>query len=135
MLLRMIWVRLCVLYVNTYILLSAQKGVLEEILRVYNVGAKGVKWKRGYAYIRSMGRDRSSVENTRLFFTTTTPRRWTAISMGALRRRNAIGSLSTDIVPIFSKARAYARCPRFFFYTRTPTVAIMRLYSSGDSSP
>jgi hypothetical protein len=53
-----------------------------------------------YVYIRSMGRDRVSVENTRLFFATTTPRRWTAISMGALRCQTAIGSLSTDIVPL-----------------------------------
>jgi hypothetical protein len=47
-----------------------------------------------------MGKDCVSVEHTHLFFTSTTPRRWTAITMGALRRRNAIGSLSTDIVPI-----------------------------------
>ena len=47
MLLRMIWVRLCVLYVNKYILLSTQKGVLEVVLRFYNVGAKWVKWKCG----------------------------------------------------------------------------------------
>jgi hypothetical protein len=80
--------------------LSTQKGVLEVVLRFYNVGAKGVKWKCGYAYIRSMGKDRVSVEHTHLFFATTTPRRWTAISMGALRRRNAIGSLSTAGVPI-----------------------------------
>ena len=50
MLLRMIWVRLCVLYANTYILLSTQKGVLEVVLGVYNVGAKWVKWKCGYKY-------------------------------------------------------------------------------------
>ena len=121
-------------------ILSTQKGVLKEILRFYKVVPKGVKWnfrnKCGvYAYIPSMGRDRVSVEHTHLFFATTTPRRWTAIIMGADRYQTAIGSLSTDIVPIFSKARVYARCPRFFFYTRTPTVAIMRLYSSGDSSP
>jgi len=30
--------------------LSTQKGVLEVVLRLYNVGAKGVKWKCGYKY-------------------------------------------------------------------------------------
>jgi len=100
MLLRMIWVRLCILYTNTYILLSTQKGVLEVVLRFYNVGVKWVKWKCGYAYIRSMGKDRVSVEHTHLFFTSTTPRRWTAISMGALRCQTAIGSLSTAGVPL-----------------------------------
>jgi len=77
-----------------------QNFCLKEILRVYNVGAKGVKWKCGYAYIRSMGKDRVSVEHTRLFFATTTPRRWTAIIMGADRYQTAIGSLSTAGVPI-----------------------------------
>jgi hypothetical protein len=64
----MIWVRLCVLYANTYILLSTQKGVLEVVLRFYNVGAKWVKWKRGYKYIRSGRKGRVSVENTHSFF-------------------------------------------------------------------
>ena len=45
-------------------------------------------------------RDCLSVEHIHSFFSTTTPRRWTAISMGAIRRRNAIGSLSTAGVPI-----------------------------------
>jgi len=69
------------------------------------------------------------------FFRTTTPRRWTAIGMGALRYQTAIGSLSTASVPTSLEVGHRAPCPRVFFYTRTPTVAIMRLYSSGDSSP
>lgn len=86
-------------------ILSTQKGVLKEILRFYKVVPKWVKWnfanKYGvYAYIRSMGRDRVSVENTHIFFATTTPRRWTAIGMGADRHQTAIGSLSTAGVPL-----------------------------------
>jgi hypothetical protein len=83
----------------------------------------------------SRRRDRVSVEHTCLFFATTTPRRWTAIGMGALRYQTAIGSLSTASVPTSLEVGHRAPCPRVFFYTRTPTVAIMRLYSSGDSSP
>jgi hypothetical protein len=99
MLLRMIWIRLCTLYANTYILLSTQKGVLEKILGDWQVGAKWVKWKRGYAYILSGRRDRMSVECTCLFFISTTPRRWTAIGMGALRDHPAIGPLATASDP------------------------------------
>jgi len=45
-------------------------------------------------------KDRIRGEHTYLFFATTTPRRWTAISMGALRCQTAIVSLSTAGVPI-----------------------------------
>jgi len=45
-------------------------------------------------------KDRIRGEHTYLFFATTTPRRWTAISMGALRDQTAIVSLSTAGVPI-----------------------------------
>jgi hypothetical protein len=77
-----------------------QKIVLKEILGFCKVGIKGVKWKRGYAYILSGRRDRICVENTTgaLFFCAR--RRWTAIGMGAIRAHPAIGSLSTAGVPI-----------------------------------
>ena len=81
-----------------------KKFCLKEILRLYNVGVKWVKWKCGYkygvyVYIRSMGRDRLRVKNIYLFFTSTTPHRWTAIGMGADRYQTAIGALSNDSVP------------------------------------
>ena len=90
------------------------------ILWFYKVVPKWVKWnfanKYGvYAYIRSMGRDRVSVEHTRLFFATTTPRRWIAIGMGADRYQTAIGSLSTAGVPIPLKFGHRASRPRSFF--------------------
>jgi hypothetical protein len=47
----------------------------------------------------SRRRDRVSVEHTCLFFATTTPRRWTAIGMGALRYQTAIGPLATASDP------------------------------------
>jgi len=51
-----------------YILLSMQKIVVKVVLGFYKVGAKGVKWKRGYAYILSGRRDRVRVESTYSFF-------------------------------------------------------------------
>jgi hypothetical protein len=60
-------------------------------------------------------KDRIFGEHTYLFFTTTTPRRWTAISMGALRYQTAIGSLSTAGVPIPLDFGHRAPRPRIFF--------------------
>jgi hypothetical protein len=90
------------------------------------VGVKGVKWKRGYAYIRSMGRDYVVVEHTYLFFTSTTPRRWTAITMGALRYQTAIGSLSTASVPISTIFLSSARGTGSPF--SHPTSAVVRSF-------
>jgi len=75
--------------------LPTQKGVLKEILGLYKGGAKGVKWKRGYAYILSGRRDRISVENTPGAFFFCARRRWTAIGMGSDRARPAIDPLAT----------------------------------------
>jgi hypothetical protein len=53
----------------------------------------------GYAYILSGRKDCISVKHIYLFFTSTTPHRWTAIGMGADRYQTAIGALSNDSVP------------------------------------
>jgi hypothetical protein len=74
--------------------LPTQKIVLKEILGFYKVGVKGVKWKRGYAYILSGRRDRICVENTTGAFFFCARRRWTAIGMGAFRARPAIDPLA-----------------------------------------
>jgi hypothetical protein len=60
-------------------------------------------------------KDRIFGEHTYLFFATTTPRRWTAISMGALRCQTAIVSLSTAGVPIPLDFGHRASRPRIFF--------------------
>ena len=75
--------------------MSTQKIVLKEILGFYKVGAKGLFWNLGYAYIRSMGKDRVFVENTHSFFALPTARRLTAITVGALRYQTAIVPLSS----------------------------------------
>jgi hypothetical protein len=49
------------------------------------------------------------------FLCATTPRRWTAISMGALRCQTAIVSLSTAGVPIPLDFGHRASRPRIFF--------------------
>ena len=54
-------------------------------------------------------------EHTYLFFATTTPRRWTAISMGALRCQTAIGSLSTAGVPISQTFECPVTVPAIIF--------------------
>jgi hypothetical protein len=54
---------------------------------------------RVYVYILSMVKRCLSGENTYLFFATTPPYRWTAISMGASRHQNDSGSISIDIDP------------------------------------
>jgi hypothetical protein len=64
-------------------------------LDLYKVGAKGIKWKRGYAYILSGRRDRIFVENTPGALLFCACRRWTAIGMGAFRARSAIDPLAT----------------------------------------
>jgi hypothetical protein len=72
-----------------------QKIVLKEILEFCKVGANGVKWKRGYAYILSERKDRIRVENTHSFALFYARRRWTAIGMGSDRARPAIDPLAT----------------------------------------
>ena len=65
-----------------------KKIVVEEILRFCKVGPKGVILEfvmRGYRYILSVVRDRLRVDCWAHFFVPTTARRWTAISVGALR--------------------------------------------------
>jgi hypothetical protein len=80
--------------------LSTQKIVLKEILEFYKVGAKGLFWNLGYAYILSGRKDRICVENIHSFAFFCARRRWTAIGVGALRAHTAIGSLSPAIVSI-----------------------------------
>ena len=77
-----------------------QKIVLKVVLGLCKVGAKGLFWNLGYAYILSGRRDYVSVMNTSGFLYDTAPRRWTAIGVGAIRAHPAIGSLSTASVPI-----------------------------------
>jgi hypothetical protein len=72
-----------------------QKGVLKEILKFCKVGIKGVKWKRGYAYILSGRKDRVRVENIPGALLFCARRRWTAIGMGSSRARPAIDPLAT----------------------------------------
>jgi len=52
------------------------------------------------------------------FLCATAPRRWTAISMGAIRRRNAIGSLSTAGVPILQNLGRPGMMPTRFLHPR-----------------
>jgi hypothetical protein len=78
-----------------YILCRDKKIVLKEILGFCKVGAKGVKWKRGYAYILSGRKDRCRVENTHSFALFCARRRWTAIGMGSFRARSAIDPIAT----------------------------------------
>jgi hypothetical protein len=87
-----------------------QKGVLKEILKFYKVGAKGVKWKRGYAYILSGRRDRICGENSYSYALFCARRRWTAIGVGAIRYNTARAPLSIDIVPISVAFLYDARC-------------------------
>jgi hypothetical protein len=69
--------------------------VLKKILGFYKVGVKGVKWKRGYAYILSGRRDRCRVENPPGALLFCARRRWTAIGMGSFRARPDIDPLAT----------------------------------------
>jgi hypothetical protein len=78
--------------------LPTQKIVLKEILGFYNVGAKGLFRKLGYAYILSGCRDRICVENIHSFAFFCARRRWTAIGVGAIRYNTARAPLSTAIV-------------------------------------
>jgi hypothetical protein len=78
-----------------YILCRDKKIVLKEILGFYKVGVKGVKWKRGYAYILSGRKDRCRVENTPGTSFFCARRRWTAIGMGSSRARPDIDPLAT----------------------------------------
>jgi hypothetical protein len=75
--------------------LLTQKIVLKEILGFYKVGANGVKWKSGYAYILSGRKDRCRVENTPGSALFCARRRWTAIGMGSDRARPAIDPIAT----------------------------------------
>jgi len=58
------------------------------------VGAKGLFWNLGYAYILSGRKDRICVENIHSFAFFCARRRWTAIGMGAFRARPAIDPLA-----------------------------------------
>jgi hypothetical protein len=86
--------------------LPIQKNVLKDDFEISQSSPKGVIseigdaiWRQGYAYILSMGRGCVRVENTHSFFTTPTPHRCTAISVGAFRDHPAIDPLSYAIAP------------------------------------
>lgn len=79
-----------------------QKDVLKEIFEILQESMKWVKWNLRLWYMRIYCRWCKVVCVLRiyqLFFTPTTPRRWTAAIMGADRDQIAIGPLTTASDP------------------------------------
>ena len=91
------------------------------------MGVKGLFWNLGYAYIRSMGKDRVFVENTHSFFVhnhgPSMDRNWRGSIPRTSRYRTAIDRERPDPHDLFVQRAV----PRVFLYARATRACFCRV--------